>query len=389
MTDLRQASATGEQSSEGIARTVGGREYGGKHFADLIAIRAMPAPPETEQLVRAISSQSKLLALPIGVSSESIFDAYGADLELMHRYRRGFKATIEAAVRARADQTHADAQAVLGQMISELGDIDHEPRLDLGAEAAKLEPEALRGRIRQEMRDEIENLRESVVIWLHSLVECDILSVIEWHSPRAITYRFFRMQSSRKELAREVRDPGMSLHGREVTTRTQTLVNVEEERRDHTVLNARRHALDKYTSRVPNRIAQLINAIPGEIRAFVDIIDGTVSKEQVTRRTLTNEIVSESHSVWVSDPTPALFGTFALAGWGGSTPEAARATYVGHVSQVANKWLLGTGLAAAAAAMLIGRLGGPRNALIAMAVFAIIIAGHQFSLRWHGRNILS
>jgi hypothetical protein len=34
--------------------------------------------------------------------------------------------------------------------------------------------------------------------------------------------------------------------------------------------------------------------------------------------------------------------------------------------------------------MLVGRLGGPRNALIAMAAFAIIIAGHQFSLRWHG-----
>src|SRR5262249_35082442 len=59
------------------------------------------------------------------------------------------------------------------------------------------------------------------------------------------------------------------------------------------------------------------------------------------------------------------------------------------VAQVANKWLLGTGLAAAAATMLIGRLGGPRNALIAMAVFAIIIAGHPFNLRWHGRNILS
>jgi hypothetical protein len=99
--------------------------------------------------------------------------------------------------------------------------------------------------------------------------------------------------------------------------------------------------------------------------------------------------MSESHSVWVNDPTPALFGTFALAGWDGSAPEAARATYTGHVAQVANKWLLGTGLAAAAAAILLGRLGGPRNALIAMAVFAIIIAGHQFSLRWHGRNILS
>jgi hypothetical protein len=91
------------------------------------------------------------------------------------------------------------------------------------------------------------------------------------------------------------------------------------------------------------RPAKPFGACGGDAR-----IDGTVSKEQVTRRTLTND-----------------------------------------VSQVANKWLLWTGLAAAAAAMLIGRLGGPRNALIAMAVFAIIIAGHQFSLRCHGRNILS
>jgi hypothetical protein len=195
------------------------------------------------------------------------------------------------------------------------------------------------------------------------------------------------MESVRNLIDKKTDDSGPRLRGRYVTISTRTQTIIKEERRDHTVLNAKRHTLAEYTGRVPKRIAQLINAIPPEIRPFVDIIDGTVSKETLTRRTIKNEIVAESHSVWVDDPTPALFGAFALAGWGGSTSEKSRATYVGHRFRVANRWLAGSVLAAAAAAMLIARVAGPRNALIAAVAFAIIIAGHQFNLRWEARSM--
>jgi hypothetical protein len=80
------------------------------------------------------------------------------------------------------------------------------------------------------------------------------------------------MQSSRKELAREVRDPGMSVRGREVTTRTQTLVNVEEERRDHTVLNARRQAKSEVDSRT-STLAAIEKAL---MRAAIEFLPADV-----------------------------------------------------------------------------------------------------------------
>jgi hypothetical protein len=69
-------------------------------------------------------------------------------------------------------------------------------------------------------------------------------------------------------------------------------------------------------------------------------MDGNVSKEEVHRRQESGEIVTETHKVWVPDPTPALFDSWALAGWGGSLAEPARSTYQGHVAQKANREFL-------------------------------------------------
>lgn len=380
MTDTTMIDARGSNPKSGIALSVDGLTYGDKAADTLAAMRQMVVPKELVTFVTALHAQSKLLALSGGAVEQSIYDAYGADLTLMNRYRSAFKSVIEAAVRARADERHIDAQAVLAELVGSLGDIGNEPKLELGAEAATLKPDELLARLQQEFRDEVENLKIGIVLWLHELTEREIVSVIQWHSPRAVTYHFFRVESSSAIVGNKTVDPGMSLTGRHVTTTTTRRSDITEERRDHTVLNAKRHPLDTYPNRVPERIARLINAIPAEVRPFVEIIDGTVSKEQVTRK-VDSKTTTETRSVWKDDPTPALFGTWAIAGWGGSTPEEARALYSGHVQTKANNWLVASIIALLVVAGAVYPFGGMRAVASIMVLGLLLTLFSQLGMR--------
>jgi hypothetical protein len=335
VTDTSVTTDAGRRNlADGIAHTINGRTYGQTSADSFANLRQMPVPKEMDALAAALHRESKLLALTAltsGSPAEAIHNAYGADLQLLIRYRNAFRQTIEAAVHARADTHHTDAQAFLADMVRTLGDIAHEPNLDLSADTVKLEPAQLLARMQDEFRSDAEDLKAGVAIWLHALVENDIVSVIERLGAHGVKYHFYHMTSYRQEVDCKKDDPGVSLRGRFVTTTVKTAVNVVSERRVHTVVNAESHALEDYTRRVPARIARLIDAIPAEVKQFVTIMDGNVSKEEVYRRQESGEIVTETHKVWVPDPTPALFDSWALAGWGGSLAETARSTYQGHV----------------------------------------------------------
>jgi len=355
---------------------------GGRHFADIDRLRQMPIPKEMDLLADVLNRESQLLALANTADEPAIHNAYGADLQLLIRYRDAFKRTIEAAVSARADLTHIDAQAFLGDMVAKLGDIAHEPALDLSEEAIKLEPAERLARLQQEFRSDVEDLRSGVALWLRSLAENDVVSVVEWLGRHGIKYHFYHMTSSRQELDRTKHDPGINLVGRHVTTTATTAVDVYSERRTHTVVNAQVYELDQYPDRVPGRIARLIDTIAPEVRPFVNIVGGEVTKEEVTRRQESGQILTETHKVWVRDPAPVLFNSWAVAGWGGSLQEPARSTYRGHVLQRANYWLLASAVISAFFIAFATFGAGRRGALLAAIVCAIIVAGSQFSLRY-------
>jgi hypothetical protein len=80
----------------------------------------MPVPKEMDALVAALHRESKLLALTLGSPAEVIHNAYGADLQLLIRYRNAFRQTTEAAVHARAATHNTDAQAFLADMAGRL-----------------------------------------------------------------------------------------------------------------------------------------------------------------------------------------------------------------------------------------------------------------------------
>jgi hypothetical protein len=341
----------------------------------------MPVPTEMDALVAALHRESKLLALTSGSPAQAIHNAYGADLALLIRYRDAFRKTIKAAVHARADTGHTDAQAFLAEMVGTLGDLAHAPNLDLSADAVKLEPVQLLTRMQDEFRSDAEDLKTSVAIWLHALVENDIVSVIERLGAHGMKYHFYHMTSERQEVHREIDDPGDSLRGRLVTSTVKTSVKVFSERRVHTVVDAQSHALDAYARRVPARIARLIDSIPPEVREFVRIIDGNVSKEEVHRRQESGGIVTEVHKVWVPDPTPAVFDSWALAGWGGSLAEPARSIYRGHVAQKANREFLIAVVVTLLLAGLAFRFDGIRAGSLVLAVCLVLVLMRQLAIR--------
>ena len=382
MTDRSATTDSGRRNlADGIAHTINGRTYGQTSADSFANLRQMPVPKEMDALVAALHRESKLLALTSGSPAETIHNAYGADLQLLIRYRNAFKQTIKAAVHARADRRHTDAQAFLADMVGTLGDIVHEPNLDLSADTVKLEPAQLLARMQDEFRSDAEDLKASVAIWVHALVENDVLSVIERLGAHGVKYHFYHMTSERREIDCKKVDPGVSLHGRFVTSTVKTAVKVFSERRVHTVVNAESHALDAYTRRVPARIARLIDSIPSEVRQFVTIIDGNVSKEEVHRRQESGEIVTETHKVWVPDPTPALFDSWALAGWGGSLAEPARSIYEGHVAQKANREFLIALVVTMLLAGLAFRFDGVRAGSLVLVVCLILVLMRQLAIR--------
>ena len=360
---------------------IGNRVYGETGPEHLSNLRKMAVPREMSVLSDTLQRQSALLALPVGSATNAIYNAYGADLELVTRYRNAFQRTIEAAIRARADAKHADAQAFLTRKTAEVSEIVHEPTLDLGPDALTLDPATLLSQLQQQFINDVESLKFGITTWMHLLAESDYVSVVEWLNPAVVRYHFFRMDDERRELGKTVTDPGMSVRGRAVTTTTRAEVKVFAERRVHTVVNAKTNALDKYPRRVPNRIARLIDTIPPEVRQFVTIIDGMVSQETVHRRTVSTAIDEQTRSVWVDDPAVTLFETWALGGWGGSTSEAAGSRYKGHALSRADKFLLGQ-LVLVAFVVILGSIAdGWRGGLAFGGICAILAISHQISIR--------
>ena len=368
-------------TTDGLGLILGERTYGqdaqeSEYFGRL---KEMNVPKALDSLSDVLIAHSNLLALLTGSDRSAIYRAYGLDLEMMRRYRDGFNVTIDAALLARADRSHEDAQAFLKRVTQEISGIVHEPTMNLGPETLKLEPSALLVALQEQFRQDVESLKQGVAIWLHVLAESEYVSVIEWFNTDALRYHFFRMDSTR-DVDRKVTRTGDFIQGHTTTTETKTKTEIFSERRSHTVVNARRNSLNEYQARVPERIRNLIDTIPPEVRQFVTIIDGTVSQEEVTRRLTSSKVETEVKSVYTPDPALALFDTWAINGWGGTTAEVARATYRDHPLRKADTVLLWSIVAAVVLVLLALMEGGRRAALVGM-VAVILIFFSQLGMR--------
>ncbi len=367
-------------TEDGLKLIIGGRTYGDAASTP-DALLHMGVPEQMRALGKALERESKLAALAPEATREAVYHAYGHDLELLARYRTAFRKTIEAAVRARAAPDQATAQEFLERIVAQIADIDHHPTLDLGPEALRLDAPALSRRLREQFHADVGQLEQSIAAWMHMLAEDEDVSVIEWFNPRALRYHFFRVDEDKLELTRSETRTGDIFRGRTITTRTKNRVSVVCERRVHTVVNAESYRPEAYPRRVPERIARLIDAIPAEVKPFVTVIDGTVTREDVHRSIAETRVVSETRSVFIPDPALALFDTWAVTGWGGSAQEAARSLYRGHAIARANNILSAELVGTVLATMLGGVAEGRRGAIALGAVCLILTAFQQIGMR--------
>src|SRR5262249_51505152 len=180
---------------------------------------------------------------------------------------------------------------------------------------------------------------------------------------------------------RKVEQSGNLFVGITTTTTTRRIVRVFNERRVHTVVNARSRTPDAYPDRVPERVAGLLDTIPAEVRPFVTIVDGQVTREEIHRRLTSSKTEVETHSVYRPDPAVGLFNTWAITGWGGSLDEPATSTYQGHMSRRTNGILVASAIATLAAAAATVPFAGPRGAGVVILIGAILTALSQIGMR--------
>lgn len=183
-----------------LALIIAGQTYG-KPDITFDDVEAMGVPKSMDALTNVLRAESRLLALSKGSKIDAIYDAYGNDLELLARYREGFKKAIEAAVRARAVEDEKHVKDFLDRMAAGVKTIVHEPSLDLGPDAAQLEAGELLERLQSQFRDDADALKQQVAMWMHILAENHLVSVIEWLNPKALRYHFFLAGGSRKLLS--------------------------------------------------------------------------------------------------------------------------------------------------------------------------------------------
>jgi hypothetical protein len=374
--------ATPRMTEDGLAVLLGGRTYGSEGRSDRIgSLKQMGVPKEMDALIAVLTRRSKLLALPLGSAQEAVYGAYGDDLGLLTRYRDAFKLTIVAALRARAAPDDPEAQAFLDRVTEQVAEVVYDPTLDLGPDALRLQSDRLLERLQTQFRADAESLKQAIAVWLHLLAEADYVSIIEWFNPQALRYHFFRMDASRTEVGRTKTTTGDIMAGRTITTTIQDRVEVFSERRVHTVVNASVRTPEGYHGRVPKRIARLLDTIPAEVRPFVTIIDGMVSHEEIHRRVAASKIETQTRSVYIPDPALALFNSWAINGWGGSTTEWARSLYRGHAISTANKILALELIGTAALCLLASAAEGRRGAIVAAIICVTLTFFQQLGMR--------
>jgi hypothetical protein len=117
------------------------------------------------------------------------------------------------------------------------------------------------------------------------------------------------------------------------------------------------------------------------VRPFLTIIDGMVSQEVIHRRVASSRIETQTHAVYIPDPALALFNSWAINGWGGSTQEPARSFYQGHAISNANKILALELTGTAAVTMLAAVAEGRRGAIAAGIICLILTLFQQLGMR--------
>ena len=176
--------------------------------------------------------------------------------------------------------------------------------------------------VRQWLHDSTHTVANQLVLSLHTLVEMDVVGIIEWPGPRACKLNFFRHTIEQDRVGSR-----KTTTVRQVTRRTLAVEEWERprarnrysiERHEHHVMNAEARELEQTRYPIPREYNELIDCIPEWLSPHVRVLEGDLILERIVQRQIREE-------QWESTPKlrnayeiePAiLLGHYVLTGWG-------------------------------------------------------------------------
>ncbi|HLC99773.1 MAG TPA: hypothetical protein VJC11_02305 [Patescibacteria group bacterium] len=321
--------------SDRIEVGVGSRKFGNVHDANQAYYDEIPQG--LLFLQNEMEWQSEILKLqniPIkGLTGYACYIAYSKDLRLLQMYEREFVQCVKASIRCSISVNGSPSAA--GEESNAWKNIEaHIPPVEQGAIlrldsnlAAKNPPELLQG-LQEEFRNATLRLMRRFALWLHLLVDKNLIGLVEWTADEVCRYHYFRYQhietSDAKTTAAHSFDASLPYGERTevvITKETTTHRQITRERHIHHIVNARMHTVEQYADPMPSRVKEFRDAIPVWLKHQIAIVDGQITMEEVLRRDLANETVTEVEQMAVDKYSPAFtlpisskIG-FSLAGW--------------------------------------------------------------------------
>lgn len=317
-------------SSDRIGIELAGREFGTTTSPET---KFSGEPLEVfRELIPQLKGQSRLLAMKLGEASrDQIFDARAYDLALLEGAYREFGDCVRSAIKqsiiGASESTEAATKKVDSTWVAlctQVPAMGRAPLVALPHTRAALPETELLTELQQEFVRSIGQLLQLFSFWLQALVEKEFIGLVEWTSVDVCRYHYFRREQADKvkgkwHTTEHDFDSARPEGTRNIYTTTEhrTIQRSQFlERHVHHIVRALPHAPSRYSKAMPVRVARFLESVPSWLMPHLNIVEGTITMEEVLRRKTGDETISETEVISVEkySPTVAL-GPYSLLGW--------------------------------------------------------------------------
>ena len=263
---------------------------------------------------------------------ESVKQLDGFRDDVLNVLREACRANLEfRQVGAELNEEARDAifDRKLSEMKTQVSEGWGETRNISGAELFSRPANEYRREIDKSLSQECSKFAEQFLSQLASLVDQELVGLVEWFPDDCCRYHFFRQVILQQEVQREVDvqdswdndlDSNFRLRGnRRETTTTSVKHQIRQARHLHELINAIRTSINNSKVVMPPQIVRLTKAIPEWLYPFVEVIDGQIVRERIIERDVSVEdwtqVVVRDEPIVGIDPG-IVIGPYVLSGWG-------------------------------------------------------------------------
>lgn len=322
-------------ASDRIEVTMSEHVFGTGHISAEAFVQDFPEALRV--LAISLNEKSRLLQLAVPAEGElakqTVYDAYKDDLELLTKRVSEFEQCVKNAVRcsivarnelANQSDIEIETKRLWADLTAQIPPIGQKPLLLLDYKLAAQDAQCILSTLQERFQQGVTHVLRLFTWWLHLLVECEFVGLVEWTDVDVARYHYFLRQRSASTLKEEQKqkvkvDPSQPAGQRTTYTNTteRTIRRQDfQEHHVHHIVNARVWDLEEYPDPVPYRVVEFLNEVPGWLRPLLQIVSGDITTEEVLRRNTSDRTVVESEITSVYKASPAVtLGDFALMGW--------------------------------------------------------------------------